>query len=161
MQFRAKIKNRTLEFTSDQSKAKLLEYEGSDIIITIDDKPSSNARRFFEGAVIPAIYYQLPHSGWRNFKECREAIKLEFLPSYTTTIKGERLKYPRSTDTLSKSGFADLIEHILNWMAEQGMELPDHIDYNAWNNSAPAKGEEYPPVKRMRLAYFEVTGRLK
>lgn len=153
MQFRAKIKNKGIEFSSPLSKHKLLQFEGSELIIEIDDKPTSEMRRYFEGAVIPSIFYQLPRSGWKTFKDCREAIKLEFLPSYTTSIKGERLKYPRSTAELSKAKFTALLDKIMRWMEEQGMELPDPEDYKAWRDSAPAANEVYPPLKRLIESY--------
>ena len=123
--------------------------------VVIDDAATGEKRRFFEGALIPAIFYQLPHSGWENFKEAREAIKLEFLPGWTKTTDGERVKYARSTAGLSNAQFGDLIETIIRWMEQQGMEVPDPEAYLAWKDSAPPPGEIYPQLLRWKEQYDE------
>jgi len=61
--------------------------------IEIHDYADDNTyklRRFLMGAVIPYVFYQLPHSGWANFKECWLALKLEFYSEMTWTLGGKR-----------------------------------------------------------------------
>lgn len=127
--------------------------EGKDIIITIDDEASANKRKFFEGAIVPAVFYQNPHSGWENFKECREALKLEFLPGWTKDFEGQRIKYARSTTELSNDKFGELIQDVIRWMQEQAMEIPDPEEYKDWRDSAPPPGEVYPQLQRLKDNY--------
>lgn len=157
MRVRANIKHGEIVFTSPQAKRAFFERnDGKDAIIDIDDAPTVNSRRYFEGALIPAIYYQHPKSGWIDFKDAREAIKLEFLPGYTRSLQGERTRVARSTTELSKAGFLALIEAITRWMHENGLEVPDGDDYKLWRDSAPATHEVYPPLARMQATYNSV-----
>ncbi len=154
MRVRAQIKNGDIVFSSPIARMHFYERtEGKDIIIDVDDAPTANSRRYFEGALIPAIYYQHPKSGWVDFKDCREAIKLEFLPGYTRTLKGERVKVPRSTTELTKARFTALIDAVARWMEENGLEVPEPLEYVAWRDSAPAAHEVYPPLARMQATY--------
>ena len=45
--------------------------------------------------------------------------------------------------------FRRFLEEVLRWMEQQGMELPDAEDFKRWRDSAPVKGEIYPPLKRL------------
>lgn len=155
MRFRAQIKNKGIQFDSDRTKAKLISLEGAYLIIEVDDKPTSNMRRYFEGAVIPAIYYQHPKSGWADFKECREAIKLEFIPGYFNDLGGVRQKTARSTTELNKGRFRAFLDQITDWMQSNGLEVPDPEDYKNWRDSAPDAGEIYPPLKRLMELYSQ------
>lgn len=154
MRVRANIKNGEILFSSPQARRAFFERnEGKDAIIDIDDAPTTNSRRYFEGALVPAVFYQHPKSGWIDFKDCREALKLEFLPGYTHTLGGERAKIARSTTELNKTGFLALIETITRWMHENGLEMPDPEDFKAWRDSAPAAHEMYPPLARLQAIY--------
>lgn len=154
MRVRASVKNGEILFSSPVAKRAFFERNnGKDAIIDIDDAPTANSRRYFEGALVPAVFYQHPKSGWIDFKDCREALKLEFLPGYTQTIGGVRAKIARSTTELNKTGFAALLETITRWMAENGLEVPDPDDFKAWRDSAPGSQEVYPPLARMRQLY--------
>lgn len=154
MKVRVRIQQGAVVFTSDMAKRVFFDHnEGKDAYLEIDDSPSDNLRRYFEGAVVPAVYYQHPHSGWGDFKDVREALKLEFLPSYTVDIHGERSKYARSTTELSKERFAGFVELVTQWLESNGMEVPDPEAYKNWRDSAPPAGEVYPQLARMKVAY--------
>lgn len=127
--------------------------EGQNASIEIDDAPTDNMRRYFEGAVVPAVYYQHPFSGWADFKDTREALKLEFLAGYTLDIRGQRSKYARSTTELSKARFTRFLEEIGAWLSENGLQVPDPEEYKVWRDSAPSASEVYPQLARMKVAY--------
>lgn len=154
MKARVKIAKGSIIFSSDRARILFLEQnDGKDAILEIDDAPTANARRYFEGALVPAIFYQHPTSGWSNFAEAREAIKLEFLPAWGKTMKGDRIKMARSTTELSKENFFKLIDSITRWLTENQYEVPNPDDYKAWRDSAPSTGEVYPPLARLKEVY--------
>lgn len=154
MKTHARVIHGKIRFASDLAEAKFMEKAANkDLIITIDDEASANKRKFFEGAIVPAVYYQNPNSGWTNFKEVREALKLEFLAGWTRTAAGERIKYAKSTTELSNAGFGRFIESIIRWMEEQGMEVPDPKEYKDWRDSAPPAGEIFPQLARLKKIY--------
>lgn len=154
MRVRVKIKAGEIIFSSDMARRAFFDRnDGKDGIFDIDDAPTASARRYFEGALVPAVYYQHPNSGWIDFGDAREALKIEFIPLYTRSLKGERLKLAKSTTDLTKAAFLKLIEDITHWLEENQMEVPDPEEYKAWRDSAPAAGEIYPPLARMRETY--------
>lgn len=154
---RARARNKKIEFPSPIAEHRFFEQaEGKELIITIDDKPSSQMRKYFEGAMVPAVFYQHPNSGWETFKDAREALKFEFLPTYTKTVRGERVRVARSTTGLSKQGFKRFLDLISDWMLENGLELPNPEEYKAWRDSAPLPGEIFPDVERMKRRYDEL-----
>jgi len=138
-----------LTFSSAMAKAKFFEHKGAPVILEIDDAPTSEMRRFFEGAVVPYVFYQHPTSDWETFRDAREALKVEFLPVYTKTISGDRVKLSQSTAALSKAKFTAFLETVLRWMEQNGFEVPDSEDYKKWRDSAPGVGEVYPPLRRL------------
>lgn len=152
MQSRARVTNGQIVFTSDYAETLFKQRaEGKDLIITVDESPSKEIRGFFEGAVIPFLYWQSLKSGWTNYAETREALLMEFLPKWVIDLKGQRQKSRVSSAALSRVAYKRLVNDVLNWMADQGYELPDAEDYKKWRDSAPLKGEEYPPLARLKL----------
>lgn len=155
--YRVLIGDKTLTFTSDLARHKFFEHKGKHAIIEIDDKPTSEMRRYLEGCLVPITFYTHPQSGWETFRDAREALKVEFLPSHTIrTIKGSRVSLSRSTAGLSKVGFRVLIEAISRWLIEN--ELCTELDldpesYKRWRDSAPGVGEVYPPLHRLKESY--------
>ncbi len=151
---RARVKGKQILFTSPISEQRFFELaDGKDVNISIDDKPTGEMRRFFEGAVVPAIFYQNPFSGWENFSDAREALLIEFLPRWAFNLKGERVRSRRSSTELNKKSFTALLDIVTNWMLEQGMEIPDPEEYKRWRDSAPDKGEIFPQLKRLKDLY--------
>ncbi len=156
MKVSVRIQKGELRYTSEAARQMFFQKgEGQDAVLEVIDEPSANMRRFFEGAVVPSVFYNHPFSGWKDFADAREALKIEFLAGYTTDLKGKHIKYPKSTTTLTKEGFKAFLDKILRWLEENGMEVPDSTEYTAWRDSAPPVGEIYPPLARMRTLYEE------
>ncbi len=154
MKSRIRIQKGEIVFASETAKRMFFERnEGKEAHIELDDAPSEQMRRYFEGALVPAVYYQHPHSGWQDFSGAREALKLEFLPAYTLDLKGLRVKIAKSTTDLSKERFADFLSSVSVWLEENGLTVPDGMEYKAWRDSAPPAGEIYPPLARLREAF--------
>jgi hypothetical protein len=137
---------------SELAEHRFYELKGQSIIIDLDDRPSAEMRRYFEGAVVVSAFYQSV-TAWQDFKECREALKLEFLPGWTRDLKGRQVQYPRSTSELSKEGFRGFLGRIEVWFLDCGFEWPDAEAYRAWRDSGPMKGDIYPPVARLKAAH--------
>lgn len=151
---RAQIRNNQFVFSSFMAEIKFFELtEGREVIITIDDAPTANMRRFFEGAIVPSVFFQNPKSGWENYKDAREALKLEFCSGYTKDLEGKDMRYARSTTELSKKKFTEFLDNVTHWMEENGMESPDPEDYKRWRDSAPSPGQIYPPLLRLKERY--------
>lgn len=149
MRFRAIIADKRLEFSSDLAEQRFYELKGTPVIIDLDDRPSAEMRRYFEGVVVVSAFYQSV-TAWQDFKECREALKLEFLPGWTHNIKGQQVQYPRSTSELSKEGFRGFLGRIEVWFMDCGYEWPDPESWKRWRDSGPMKGEIYPPLARLK-----------
>lgn len=151
---RARVHNRMIIFSSPVAELHFYQKaDGKDIIITIDESPTAKMRRFFEGAVVPSVFYQNPHSGWETFRDAREAIKLEFLGGYSRGLDGKTIRVSKSTTELSRERFTAFLEAVIRWMEEQGMEIPNPEDYKVWRDSAPKPGEVYPPLLRLKMRY--------
>lgn len=127
--------------------------ESKEATVEIEDTPTEQMRRYFEGAVVPAVYYQHPNSGWRDFGDTRNALKLEFLAAYTLDIRGLRVKMSKSTTDLSKDRFASFLSDIAVWLEDNGLAVPDAGEYKSWRDSAPPAGEVYPQLMRMKKVY--------
>lgn len=154
MKVHVQITEKGLRYASELAEAVFLDRcKGKYAYIVIDDTPTTQMRRYFEGAVVPAVYYQNPRSGWIDYGECREALKLEFLPLWVHQIRGSSAKTAKSTANLSKAQFTAFLEQVTGWMQEQGMEVPDPEEYKAWRDSAPAAGEVYPQLRRLKDQY--------
>lgn len=154
MKFHAIIGDHALQFGSDLVERRFYELSGKPVLIELDERPTAEMRRFFEGAVVVSAFYQSAAS-WDDFKQCREALKLEFLPGWTRDLKGRQVKYPRSTIELSKEGFREFLARIEQWFRECGFEWPDAESFKKWRDSGPMKGEIYPPLKRLIDARLE------
>ena len=150
-----KITKEGIQWTSELAKYNFLKKNaGQHAFITIDDKPTNELHRFYRGAVLPYVFYQLPASGWENFKECHLALKKEFIGTESfKTIKGETADIVRSTAEITKARMQKYIDDVLRWMSEQQMEVPWPDEYTAWRDGAPGVGEEYPQVKHLRELY--------
>lgn len=154
MKSRVRVQKGELVFASETAKLMFFERnEGKEAYLEIDDAPTDQMRRYFEGAMVPAVYYQHPNSGWRDFGDAREALKLEFLPTYTLDMKGMRVKIAKSTTDLSRERFSEFLASVAIWLEENGLAVPDAEEYKAWRDSAPSAGEIYPSLLRMKQAY--------
>lgn len=161
MKTRVKILTHDFQFPSDYAKLRFFETNrGKDAYISVDDEPSDNMRRYFEGCLVPVTFYTHPYSGWLSFDEARDALKAEFLPAKSVaslrTHSSSRL-IP-STLILNKAGFRQFVDAIVNWLLENQLCVADDIDsenYKAWRDSAPAVDEDYPPLARLKMRYHE------
>ena len=46
-----------------------------------------------------------------------------------------------------------MVDAVIALMDEQGLEVPNPIEYDRWKQSAPPAGEVYPPMKKLIDAY--------
>ncbi len=157
MKVNVRIQQGEIIFTSDIARANFFEKnEGKYAFIEIDDATTSEKRRYFEGCLVPTVFYTNPHSGWMNFKEAREALKIEFLGTVQAGMKGNVVRVAKSTAELSNRQFGQLIEAVVRWLIENELCVEDDIDpenYKAWRDSAPARGEIYPTLRRLKDRY--------
>lgn len=164
MKIRARATKDKIIFTSLIAQERFFEkYAGKDLFIEIDDKPTSEMRRYFEGCIVPVVFYSQPDSGWRDFKDARESLKNEFLPVQTVkTLRTEgTARIVPSTSNLSKRAFRQFLDAIVFWMLENQIASEEDIDpesYKAWRDSAPPPGEIYPPLARLKARYNELHG---
>ncbi len=146
--FHSKIqKDGSLSLSSLQ-KQFLVKHAGKEVKVEVDETPTSEMRRFFEGAIVPYAFYQ-SDLAWEDFRETREALKLEFNFAYTLDLGGKRAKVAKSTTTLSKERFKRFLDEIEAWFRENGYEFPDPEQFKAWRDSAPDANEIYPPLQRL------------
>lgn len=128
----------------------LEENEGKRMKISVDDDVTNNMRRFFEGAVVPFFALQNEIDGKKvSFQDARETLKIEFNPKYVRKLDGTLEIIGASTTNLNKERFRAFLEKILEYMTENGYEVPDSDDYIKWRDSGPMVGEIYPPLKRL------------
>lgn len=135
-----------LEFKSDFHRARFKDFLKENAGVELDIKLhsgelSGEQRRYFEGAIVPAIadFHEM------EIDDARELIKREFNGKYVITKKGDFGKVAMSTTKLNKKGFSEFLERIIQWMAENGIPIPDPEDYKRWRDSSPLRGETYQP----------------
>jgi len=159
----ARIKNHWFNFGSGYRQAQIREFlkrhEGKEVTLTITEENSVRLRRFFEGAVVKYVFYQHMIPEWKNFKDCREALKLEFNRKYAIGVDGQRKEYAGSTKEMTKQEFREFVDKITTWMMQNGYEVPDPEEFKRWRDSAPEPGEIYPPVKRLQAIYEREIGK--
>lgn len=158
MKARAYVKNRQIRFGSLIAEQRFFENaEGKYLIISTDDATSAEKRRFFEGCLVPVVFYAHPHSGWRTFEDAREALKLEFLPrKKVKTLSGMSVEITISTTRLTNDQFGHLLDAVVHWLTENKLVPEEAIDpenYKRWRDAAPSPGEVYPPLARLKELY--------
>lgn len=158
MKSHAKVEKRQIIFTSPMSRDMFLaKAEGKEITLELDESPTDEMRGFFHGAVVPAFFYLHPEVfDWKTFKDAREAIKLEYRPAWLTTKDRERKKYGQSMENISKKQMTILVNQVVKYLQENFDVQLDAKDYKKWKNSAPARGEVYPPTLRMKEKWERV-----
>lgn len=153
MQIRGRILRGKIQFGSAFVEQRFLaKNEGAYLIVQIDDEPTAEMRRFYEGAVVPYYFLQNPQSGWKDFRECREALKLEHNFTFVKDRTGKSHKVSMST-SVSKEKFKEFIGKCERDFMENGFEWPDPEAYKAWQDSAPGPGETYPPLEALKEKY--------
>lgn len=164
MRVNAQVKNKTIRFGGLIAQERFFERaEGKHIIITLDESPTAEKRRYFEGCLVPVMFYSHPHSGWGSFADAREILKVNFLPIKLVETdkplkglgRGNALVVP-STTNLSNKAFGEFIEAIVAWLRENVMvpeEAFDPENYKMWRDSAPSPEEVYPPLARLKERY--------
>jgi hypothetical protein len=126
------------------------ENDGKRAKFILDEEISYDMRKFFEGAVAPYFFFQ-SEVAYNSISEAREALKMEFGKKiYQKNIKGATLIVPISTAKYNKADMQNLLDNILRYFQENGFEFPDSPDYLAWRDSAPAIGQIYPGLDRLK-----------
>lgn len=132
------------------------------IRISPEEPPTYSLRKFFEGAVVPYYFYQHNIGVYRDFRDARESLKLEFNPIWIINSKGERQQIGGSTldknkdwwnnefDKNKPQGFLKKIE---TYFLQNGYEFPDSETYKKWYESAPFPDEIFPSLKRLIELY--------
>lgn len=136
----------------DKIKEILKNNEGEYFYLVHDNRESAQMRKYFEGAVVPYYFYQNPKSGWKNFAECREALKMEHNFAFVNDRTGKPQKMAKST-MMNRQAFRDFLEKVENDFRENGFEWPDSEAYKSWQDSAPDLGEIYPPLLKLKQQY--------
>lgn len=156
MRTHARVEKGDIHFSSALARAHFFsKNNGKAIIIEPDDSITAEMRRYFEGCIVPVVYYTHPASGWTSFRDARDAVKLEFLPSKPVkSLKGKiTARSVPSTADLSKEQFRQFIDAITRWLLENQLCGEDDLDsknYIAWRDSAPGAAEIYPPLRRLK-----------
>lgn len=154
---RAFVTGGEFRFGSPLAKQRFMKMaEGNEVKLDIMKKPTDEMRKYFEGCLVPAFYYMHPHSGWNDFKDAREVLKLEFAPGVRelTDMDGNTVKVAPSTTELSKQRFSAFVEAITDWMRENGVNesVLDSEEYKRWRDTN-FTDPYYPPLKRLKDQY--------
>lgn len=156
MQIKAKIKNGELFYGQPLWTARIKEIykrnENKYVVVTIDNRETNEMRRFFEGGIVPYFFYQHPKSGWKDFNECRELLKLEFNGVFIHNKDGKSIKITRSTK-ISKAKFIEFLGRIQDYCNENSLEWPDAEQYKRWRDGGPDPDEIYPPVLELKRRF--------
>ncbi len=156
MKFIVQVINGELDFGTPARVAKIKEVlkanEKGYFYLVKDDRESDHMRRFFEGAVVPYYFYQNPKSGWETFEDAREALKIEHNFRYVNNREGNIVKIAKST-MMPKYLFVEFLGRIERDFQQNGFEYPDAEVYKSWENSAPAPGEYYPMLAKLKETY--------
>lgn len=139
------IKNGQIEITS-RSREALKQNEGKGLIITLDDRESWEKRKYFEGAVTQFFFYQNPLSGWKDFRQAREILKLEFNGEWLNDKNGKQVRVSK-TSKMSNAKFTEFLANIQDYFMQNGLIWPDSEDYLKWIDTVPTADEIYPPLK--------------
>lgn len=97
---------------------------------------SQDLRGYFEGAIVPEICQSWewcnPQSA-DDLVACRELLKTEFNGRWVPTPSGGRRKVAMSSKT--QKVLRPMVNRITQWMAEQGIPIPDPNLYKKWRDS--------------------------
>jgi hypothetical protein len=108
------------------------------IRIELDEPESNDLRRYFEGAIVPQVCESWEWCDPKNPDDliaCRELLKAEFNGRWVPTPSGAKRKVAMSTKT--QKVLRPMVDRITQWMAEQGIPIPDPKLYKQWQKSAP------------------------
>lgn len=116
------------------------------------DEKTLDQLAFWKGAL---RWYWLYQNSFVDLDEAERNLKLEFCHDvkYAKDKKHGIVTVLPSLADYSKQQLTDLIERVLNHWQENGYEAPDPEAFKSWRDSAPLKGSEYAPLKRLREAY--------
>jgi hypothetical protein len=130
-----------LDAGSDYNKARFKEWlkkhAGLRVRIELDEPESNKLRRYFEGAVVPEV---CQHWEWcdpskpDDLVACRELLKAEFNGRWLPTPSGGMRKVALSTKT--QKVLRPFVNRVTDWMAEQGMPVPNPELYKKFRDSA-------------------------
>lgn len=126
---------------------------GRKIRIECQEPPSYSMRKFFEGAVVQYFFYQHNRGAFRDFRDSRESLKLEFNPTWIINAAGRRQMIGGSTAGKSKDWWVAFLDRIQDYFMQSGYEFPDSEEYKKWVRSAPLVDEIFPPLRRLIALY--------
>ena len=119
--------------------------------IVIDRRANAKKIGFFEGPITQYFFYQHEKGVFDNFREAREALKLELNPKYIKNVKGKSVITAGSLEKVYESNRATtvLLEKAQDFFMQNGYIFPDSEDYKKWRDSAPGPDEVYPPLQKL------------
>lgn len=146
--FIAKIKDKKLEWNSDQHRAMFMEFlgsnDGKELRIELSKNPvSDNMRAYYFGALIPTVKSVVPEWRENTNDEVHEALRKMF--NYVEmfnpiTKRNERFGMSIMGDSSNTRRGMEVIEKIGVWLGEEySQELPDPEEYKKLLNSAQLK----------------------
>jgi hypothetical protein len=106
--------------------------------IELDEPESNDLRRYFEGAIVPQVCESWDWCDPTNrddLNACRELLKAEFNGRWVPTPSGGKRKVAMSTKT--QKVLRPFLNRVVDWMAEQGIPIPNPELYKLWQKSAP------------------------
>lgn len=125
---------------SDIQKARLkkwlTEHDGQRIRIELAEPESNELRGYFEGAVVPEVcnsWEWCDPSNREDLETCRELLKQEFNGKWVPTPSGGKRKVALSSK--GQKVLREMVNRITDWMAEQGMPIPNAELYKNWRDS--------------------------
>ena len=128
--------------------------------VTADTRSTTKLRRFLI-VCCKYMFYQHPHAKWETWKDAWAAFKLEYCFDMVWALDGTRQKAVRTTAGYSKTRLQPIVDILVDYLIENGLEAPDTEAYDAWLQSAPSPGEEFPPMQKLIDSYYAESAKVR
>lgn len=148
--------NGTLELKPGQ-KQYLAKYTGKYAIIEVDMRTTVEKQGFIEKAIATFFFFQHLPGVYKDLKDARTGLK--WATNHTKwelDDKGGRKEVTRSMSEIyaSNKKAQEFIDKCQEYFMKNGYEFPDSQHFLEYIDSAPMKGDEYPPLVELKKVYF-------